>query len=1302
MPKPCERLHRLFEASAEAYPDRIAVLCGSERLTYSELDRRANQAAHLLRAAGVEAGDRVGILLERSAWTYVALLATLKAGAAYVPLDTAFPPERIECIAQDAALVAMLTVEALLPRLGNVAPKALALDREAQAMARLPDHCPDYTAPVGADTELCYVIYTSGSTGQPKGVAIEHRSICNFVRVASHIYAIEPTDRVYQGLSIAFDFSIEEIWPTWLAGATLVAGPNDATRLGPELAQFLQDNAITALCCVPTLLSTLDQDVPSLRLINIGGEVCPPELVARWHRPGRRVLNTYGPTEATVTATWAELAPGRKVTIGKPMPTYRVHILDEQLQPLPDDEVGEIVIGGIGVARGYLNREDLNRAAFIPDTFAPDSSGARLYRTGDLGRRTNHGDIEFLGRRDTQVKIRGYRVDLAEIESAMLDDAAVRQAVVVPFEAPCSANGHTLELVAYVVPKNGCLDSSHIARIAENLRSKLPAYMAPRHIESIAAIPLLPSGKVDRTRLPNPTRMLDEARASVVPNPPDGPVETAIAAVWTDSFKCEAISVEDDFFTDLGGNSLYAARAVSLLRKDPRFARLSIADFYAYPTVSALARRALELGCENGAAAVKDRAIAASDRSVACCGALQAAALYALLAFWSAPALLVLYVLRQSITLASLLTLFPLLALLLTSTGFALPLACKWLLLGRVRAGSYPLWGWFYLRWWLVAKLVQMSPLGALTGSPLLCVYARWMGARIGPNCYLGTPQLLAFDLLDIGEGSSIGYDTHITGATIEGGELHLGPIRIGRDCFVGSNSVLQPHSCIQDGGKLGDQSLLPSGATVAAGASWSGSPARPDTGPSCKLAALPPLALPRCWGFVLGFLALLLLPLLAALPGVTLLFQAATKSGWGFLAATPLAGLSFVLLFCLLIVAVKRLVLPKVEPGAYPLDSGFYLRKWLVDKCVESSLVLVHSLYATLYLAPFLRMLGAKIGKRVEVSTASHVTPDLLHIRDESFVADAAVLGAARVFRGRIQIAPTNIGVRAFVGNVALLPAGRELPDRCLLGVMSVPPPGPMPEGSDWVGSPAMFLPRRQESEKFPLEQTFAPTPGLYVRRLSYEYLRVTLPPTLLYALAGTLAKTCVLLAGLGSPCLLFVLFPALYVASALTATGLIVVLKRALVGVYKPQQRPLWSSFVWRSELVTGLYETVTVTTLLNMLTGTPFAAMILRFFGARIGKRVLLNSTFLTEFDLVHVEDDAAIGNNASLQTHLFEDRVMKMSHVHIGRGCSVGARGVVLYDASMQEASRLDALSLLMKGETLLPRTRWRGAPAVRWD
>ncbi|MEU7164695.1 Pls/PosA family non-ribosomal peptide synthetase [Streptomyces morookaense] len=1309
-----------FERTCDRTPDATAVLCDGSRIAYAELDRRANRIAHLLRAHGAAEGSAVGILLDRSADSYAALLGVIKSGAAYVPLDTFFPADRLEYIARDAGLCALLTSSPLHERTRNLPCAVLELDRAGAALAAAPDHRPDGSVDPAS---VAYVIYTSGTTGRPKGVAVSHANIVNFLRAAAPVYGVTAEDRVYQGLSLAFDFAVEEIWPAWAAGATLVAGPGEGRRAGQELADFLTRHGITVLCCVPTLLSTLETDVPSLRSLLVSGEACPPDLVRRWSRPGRRILNAYGPTEATVSATCGELLPHRPVTIGTPLPTYRVYILDDGLRTVAQGESGEICIGGPGVAIGYVNRPELTAERFVPNPVARDGAEVpRIYRTGDRGRFTATGEIEYLGRVDTQVKIRGYRIELAEIEAVLREDEAVENAVVTPLERDGAAEG----LAAYVTLRHSpstasAADEADLReRLRVRLQGRLPGYMIPSHLDVLPEFPLLAADKVDRAALPAPSSPPLARR----PGPgaaPRSPLEHRLAALWRDVLGTDDVSVEDDFFCDLGGHSMSAARLMSRLRQDPQLQGLAMGDLYAHPTVRGLAAfveaSAVPAAGPSGA---QDPPLQHSTARVRACGVVQLAGVYVWLLLPGLAMVVLLYRLFEAwdvpvqepaaggaLDWLSDLPL-PWFALLeagwLAVSMFVLPLLGARLLMAGVRPGTYPLWGVTYLRFWLHTRILTLIPIALLAGSPLLAPCLRLLGARIGRHCHLSAVPL-PVPLVEIGEGTSVGYGARLQPYTVADGRLRLAPVRVGSGSFVGTNSVVLAGAVIGDRASVGEQSLVPEDTAVPGGEHWAGAPAaRQDARPPL-LAALDADADERPWppgvlaGYAAGALLLLLIPLLTAAAAATLVAWAAWYHGaGGGLAAVAASGPLSVFALCASALLVKRAVLPAARAGIHPERSGFGVRKWISDGMMTMSLTLTHALYSTLYLVPFLRRLGARTGRWSEVATVSFVDPDMLVVGEQSFLADVSVVGPAVFHRGRIALAPAEVGRRSFVGNGAVLPGACRLGDNSLLGVHSLAPLRPVDPETTWLGSPAIFLPHREASQAFPEKLTYAPTRGLIAARLAIEYFRVTLPTAV-----GALSALGILYAATETarrlpPPVLFLLAPALLLGAGLACTLVTVVLKWLVVGRYRPRVEPLWSIWVRRTELVTGLYENLVVLSLVNLLVGTPWIGAVLRLFGARIGRRVWLATTYLTEFDLVEVGDDAAVGEVTSLQTHLFEDRVMKMSHVKVGAGASVGARSVVLYDARVGTGARLDALSLVMKGETLPDGTRWQGIPA----
>jgi non-ribosomal peptide synthetase-like protein len=558
---------------------------------------------------------------------------------------------------------------------------------------------------------------------------------------------------------------------------------------------------------------------------------------------------------------------------------------------------------------------------------------------------------------------------------------------------------------------------------------------------------------------------------------------------------------------------------------------------------------------------------------------------------------------------------------------------------------------------------------------------------------------------LDIEDGVSIGYGVHLQPFEIRDGWMRLDHIQLERNSFLGTNSVVLAGAKIGDSASVAEQSLVPQDHDIPAHEHWGGSPMKRLEEVPSVLLAMASRADDRPWtfslvlGFCFGALLLTLLSALAFVPSVVLVAEVTYQAGlaWG-IASTVLAGPLFTLVTCILVLLGKRTVMFSAQPGIYPLRSWFGLRKWLSDQLMALSLGLTNTLYATLYLVPFLRLLGARIGAWSEVSTVAYLDPDMLHLGNGSFVADIAVVGPAVFYRNCVALIPASVGERSFVGNGALIPGGSRLGSNSLIGVYSVPPAHEVASDTSWLGSPAIFLPKRQESEQFSDKLTYHPAPSRIAGRLFIEYFRITLPMSILSCLSLLDEQVMYYLFETTSPLVLLALIPFLLMGLGIALTLLVVLLKWIIIGRYRPRVKPLWSMFVRRSELITGLYEAGAVPALLSFLTGTPWIAPFLRLLGARIGQRVWLDTTFLTEFDLVTIGDDASVGETTSLQTHLFEDRVMKMSTVKIGARCSIGSHSVVLYDAEIGAGTSLDSLSLVMKGEKLPEESYWRGIPA----
>ncbi|WP_163997845.1 non-ribosomal peptide synthetase, partial [Pyxidicoccus caerfyrddinensis] len=569
-------IHDLFEAQARSTPDATALFHGDATLAYGELDARANQLAHHLRMVGVGPDTLVALHLERSVDLIVAMLGVLKAGGAFLPLDPSYPAERLGFMLGDASVPLVITVRSLADVLPSRSERRVLLDEDAAQLARQPRTPP--ASEVLAD-HLAYVIYTSGSTGRPKGVAVTHRGVPNLAQAQARAMGIQAGTRVLQFASAGFDAAVSEVFVTLLSGGTLYLPSSEERMPGPALAAMLRTRQINVATLPPTALSVMEPEgLENLRTVISAGEACSAELVAKW-APGRRFINAYGPTEATVCASMAICAPdGQKPSIGGPLANVRFYVLDAHLRPVPTGVPGELFIGGVGLARGYLHRPELTAERFIPDAFS-GVPGERLYRTGDLVRWKPDGMLDSLGRTDFQVKLRGFRIELGEIESALRAHPGVGDAVAVVREDGSAGP----RLIAYVVTSEDALD---IRALRESLSLRLPEFMVPSAFVVLKALPLTPNGKVDRKALPAPDASQTLASAYLAPRTP---TETLLADLWAQLLGVPRVGANDNFF-ELGGHSLLATRVIARLRA--LFGvELSLRELFSAPTLARLAEQ---------------------------------------------------------------------------------------------------------------------------------------------------------------------------------------------------------------------------------------------------------------------------------------------------------------------------------------------------------------------------------------------------------------------------------------------------------------------------------------------------------------------------------------------------------------------------------------------------------------------------------------------------------------------------------------------------------------------------------------
>lgn len=1336
-----EVLADIFEATACAHPGQIALIEGQgeqvRQRSYAELEADASRAAHRLIEAGIRPGDMVGLWLPRGIALLTLQLAIAKAGAAWLPFDADTPAERIAVCLEDASarvlLVSGLQAQAMQGR-GGISARILT---DAELLAALPAATALRRREGVLPSHPAYVIYTSGSTGRPKGIAITQGSICHFLRSENARLGVRRGDKVYQGFSVAFDMSFEEIWLSYLVGATLWLAPREIAGDPEALPRALVEQQVTVLHAVPTLLALFAQDVPNLRLINLGGEMCPESLVARWANGSRQMFNTYGPTEATVSASLAELKAGEPVTIGTPLPNYGLVVVQAidadgvpagatpALKGLAQGEVGELCITGPGVAAGYLGRPELTAEKFLANPWASGPHDARLYRTGDLARIDAQGQIHCLGRADDQVKIRGFRVELGEIEAQLARQPGVGTAAVL-----LRRDDGIDQLVAFYVPTEepaAAAQPMHAA-LRNALAERLPPYMVPARFEALAEMPRLTSGKIDRKALK--AMELSDAMDSAGSDTPETAAEEILFAALAQLFPGQAIRRTLDFFSDLGGHSLFAARLTSLLRADARFAGASVGIIYQQRRVGAIAE-ALQASMQPGQVADERPFLIHSAWRRWRCGAAQAVAVPLLvlikMAQWLAPFFTYHFFTgdeTDSVPLAVALSV--LVFALATLAEFAIAWAGKWLVAGRLRPGRYPLWGLTYFRWWFADRLVEAVPIAMIAGSSLHPLWLRALGAKVGRETCLGSMTVRAHDLLAIGDGVSIGSAVSLENARVEGGELVLGRIEIGHEACIGSYVVIEGNTRLGDWAHLEGQSALADGAAQPARTVWSGSPAR-------AVGAFDPASLPprraagrarRAWEMLVFLAGGLLVAMLFFMPvfptfmlidaldvdeiAVQPLLEDGTVDAMGafalrllkfFVLALPA---SAVLVVCTVLAAalVRYLFLPRTRAGTWPVHSGRYLGKWLVNQIQEASLATLHGIYATVYSSSWYRLLGARVGRQTELSTALGVVPDMLTLGDECFVADAVMLGDERIDGGWMTVRPTVVSRRSFIGNGAYVPDGSTIPENVLIGVMTaVPRNADMQSGDTWLGTPAIHLPAREAVRGYPEHLTFAPSPWRRLGRGLVEAVRIAAPHALVIAVGYAIVLDAMPLAATGRWGEVVLDLAVSGVVFGLAAFLLVALFKWLAVGRYGKKAVPMWTPFVWLSEAATNMYEGIAVPNFLRYLRGTPWLPLALNLMGSRIAASAWLDTTDITEHDCVGIGAHSELNALCCPQTHLFEDRVMKIDQVAIGSRVTMGARCTVLYGASVGDGVRLGPLTLVMKGETLPAHTRWEGAPAV---
>ena len=1266
-PAPRTLIDILYD-TARRFPDAPAIDDGTVQLTYAELVADIEESVAWLAARGIGRGDRIGIRMPSGSYAlYVAILSVLAAGAAYVPVDADDPDERAQLVFGEAGVVGVITERGLIRGVGQ--------SRGWRA-----------AAPLGRDD--AWIIFTSGSTGTPKGVAVTHRSAAAFVDAEARMFLqdnpIGPGDRVLAGLSVAFDASCEEMWLAWRNGACLVPAPRSLVRSGMDLGPWLVSRDITVVSTVPTLAALWPAEaLESVRLLIFGGEACPPELAQRLAVDGREVWNTYGPTEATVVACAARLDGLGPVSIGLPLSGWDLAVVDRDGLPVAVGEVGELVIGGVGLAR-YLD-PDKDREKYAP---MPTLGWSRAYRSGDLVRLQDDG-LYFQGRADDQVKVGGRRIELGEVDTALVNlpgvsagAAAVRK----------TASGTPL-LVGYVASHDPSFD---LAAARAALAESLPAALVPRLI-LLDELPTRTSGKVDRNALPWP--------------PPDGTDQDApelvgtmgwLAGLWRDVLGTTVDGPEADFIA-LGGGSLSAAQLVAAMRR--RYPQVTVADIYDHPRLGSLAGYLDEL---SPPPEITAREVAPTSRLTQAAQVALSVPLATLTGMqwvvWlgllnNVAAALDLVPWAQPVNWWLLLAGFGVFITPVGRMGIAVLFAR--MLLSGLQPGTYRRGGAVHLRVWFAERLAEASGAENLAGAPWMVYYARALGNSVGKGVDLHSAPPVT-GMAKLGHRCSIEPEVDLSGHWIDGDQFHVGPITVGNDATIGARTTLLPGATV---GKNAD--VAPGSAVVGKvknGQYWKGSPAVksgkarhpwPDHRP------------PRApvWVAVYGVTSILLgsLPLAGLAAGLAVI-------GWGIrdtatpveailpaLAWTPVATVVAVLTYAVLTVLGVRVLSVGLSEGYHPVRSRVGWQLWATERLMDAARNYLFPVYASLLTPWWLRLLGAKVGEGTEISTALF-TPKFTEVQDGAFLADDTMVASYELGGGWIHVAKATIGKRAFLGNSGITQPGRKVPDDGLVAVLSATP-HKAKAGSSWLGSPPVRL--RRKATAADVLRTFHPSPRLKAMRAAVETCRV-IPVIITFGIG---------VAVLGALQALVLRFGYLWAALAsglvLLAAGALagiiaVAAKWSVIGRIRAVEHPLWSSFVWRNEVSDTFVETVAAPWFARAATGTPVMNVWLRALGASIGRGVWCETYWLPEADLVSLGAGATVNRGCVVQTHLFHDRIMRMDSVVLEAGSTLGPHCVALPAARLGAGATVGPGSLVMRGDEVPSSTRWQGNPIAPWD
>lgn len=1263
--------------TAELHPD-AAALDDGEVLTYSELITDVEAWASELRANGVRRGDRIGIrMTSGKRELYLAILATLAAGAAYVPVDADDPDERAEMVFGEADIDGVFSDEGFR----SLRPQRPAA-RGDEAGAPTPD-------------DTAWIIFTSGSTGKPKGVAVSHRSAAAFVDAEAALFLVDhphgplgPDDRVLAGLSVAFDASCEEMWLAWGHGACLVPAPRSLVRSGMDLGPWLIRRDITVVSTVPTLAGLWPAEaLDNIRLLIVGGEACSQELVDRLATDDREMWNTYGPTEATVVACAQRMLPGRPVSIGLPLNGWDLVVVDKQGFPVGLGEVGELVIGGVGLAR-YLD------PAKDAEKYAPLESMAwqRAYRTGDHVRLEEDG-LYFVGRVDDQVKIGGRRIELGEVEANVAALPNVYNSAVAVQKTP----GGESVLVGYVSLEDEAKGFDQQAA-HDRLAETMPAALVPR-ICVMEELPIRTSGKVDKKALPWPLPGVGVEAAGLTQT------EEWLAQLWVETLGVSVSDENADFFS-LGGTSLAAATLVGRIRE--RYPTVAVRDLYDHPRLGSLAEHIG--GAEERPATVAPRSVRkVSGRTRALQTLIQIPVMTLAATSWLAWLLLgsnLAHAVGADWALTTPWWLVAVMVIVFATPIGRIPIGGYGarLLTSGIEPGDYPRGGSTHLRIWAAERWADASGSRSIAGATWVNNYARTLGVKIGRGVDLHSlPPVTG--LLALGDHAAIEPEVDLSGYWLDGDILHVGAINVAEGARVGARSTLLP------GTNVGKYSHVEAGSTVTGkkkikdGQRWSGSPAKKVGRSKHRFPSELPKRRPW-WVAFYGLTSILLAiqPIVAVGLGAALVVWGLhVTDGNDFIGSLFFAPFGALVAFAFYMAQTwlgVRILSIGVKPGVVPVRSAAGWRLWSIERLMDDARTTLFPLYAAQLTPLWFRTLGAKIGKDAEISTAVMI-PKLTDIKDGAFLADDTMIGGYELGGGWMLTGEAKVGKRSFVGNSGITGPGRKLSKNSLVAVLSSTPKKSK-SGSNWWGSPPERM-RRVEAHVDGVQGeslTYNPGFGVKAARGVVETMRLLAPMTSAMLLAGVLASLYALVDSFGIA-VAWLLSGLILMAVGGVGMAITVAVKWICVGQHRSGDHPLWSAFVWLNELQDAFVEAVAAPWYFQHTLGTGEINLGLRALGVKIGGGAWIDSYWFPETDLCVVGAGASVGPGTVVQTHLFQDRVMSLDTVTIEAGSTLASHSVALPASLVGKSATVGPGSLVMRGDRVPANSVWQGNPIEPW-